>query len=196
MELSTYNTPNVLFLKGCFIQDCLTIEQMYNNKILQSIEPVIDYEETIYDKIPETFSCIECWKKNTNLKCWHCDFNFDNTPIFIPNNVYPSIDPNKKFGSIEVLGNFCSFNCAGKYINTMFIDPEERWEKQNNLKFLYTIFHGKKSFQIPFSPPKTEMLQYGGKLSKKEYKQSINELNKKASRIIINNDIDKIRLKN
>lgn len=194
MELNSYNTPNVLFLKGCFIGDCQSIEEIFNEQILKSIDPVIDYEETIiYDKVPEKFQDIETWVKSTNLKCWNCDFTFNNTPIFIPNGIYPSEKPNKKFSYIDVVGNFCSFNCASNYINTMFINTEERWEKQNSLKFLYKIFNGKELVEIPISPPKTSMIQYGGKLTRKEYKQQIEELNNKISRIKLNNDIDTIR---
>ena len=43
--------------------------------------------------------------KKTNIKCWFCDCNFFNQPIFIPNNIQKITD-SKTINKIDVNGNF------------------------------------------------------------------------------------------
>ena len=78
---------------------------------------------------------------------------------------------------MDVLGNFCSWNCASQYIDT-FYSGEKKWEKHELLKMLYTIFTNKHIDYIVPSPPKTMMKQYGGHQTEHEYREMLMTLNK------------------
>ena len=177
MELDSYDTPNVLFLRGCFLKDCVSIEDIFDERIMgESAAKETDLlpEPIIYDKIPNTFVTMEAWIKKTNLKCWYCDCNFYNIPIFIPRYITDPPDAKSKHGPIGVHGNFCSWNCASYHINLYF--PSNKWEKHRLLRFLYNIFTGKTIGEIVPSHPKTDMVQYGGKLTQTQYKEKLKKL--------------------
>ncbi len=52
--------------------------------------------------------------QKTDIKCWWCDEQFDNLPVFIVNYYRDNI--------YYVFGNFCSFNCALKFNVKMLKD--------------------------------------------------------------------------
>jgi hypothetical protein len=176
-QIDSYEEPNILFLRGCFADDCTTIEDMFDQRIisasLQQTEG-IDVKCIEYDKHPTRFINIESWIKKTNLKCWYCDCNFHNVPVFIPQEVKRSDSPDTNYGEMRVHGNFCSFNCAAAHINIEF--RKCKWEKLEMLKILYYVFTGTQVTNIPPSPLKTNMIQYGGDLSICEYTDSIKAL--------------------
>lgn len=178
MELDNYDEPNILFLRGCFLKNCSSIEDMFDERIMK--ESFLDgktmpLEEIVYDKIPEKFVSLETWVKKTNLKCWNCDCNFYTIPIFVPEYMKDPDVPDRKHGDIGVHGNFCSWNCASFYISLMFRDV--KWEKDSMLKILYTIFTGDTIHTIPHAPSKTKMVQFGGSMTRTEYKNNLTEMN-------------------
>lgn len=98
--------------------------------------------------------------KNTyNKKCWNCCHDI-NTDIIS----YPIKYINKIF---YTNGNFCSYECAGRYIFDNFNDIEI-WEKYNLLNFYYNInTNNKKNITIP--PNKLRLKLFGGDLTREEY---------------------------
>jgi hypothetical protein len=179
MELDSYDQPNILFLRGCFICDCSSIEDLFDEQLVKQSLPESDllYANTIvYDSIPKQFTSVDLWIKKTNLKCWSCDCNFHNAPIFVPASIERSETIDQLTGSMDTLGNFCSWNCAAQYINTHFAG-NKRWEKHELLKLLYKIFTGDIIDEIIQSPPKTNMEQYGGKESQYDYQQNLLVMN-------------------
>lgn len=188
MDLSDYEPPNVLFLRGCFLSDCKSIEDKFDEKLLNegSYGNTYEIKNTTYDKIPKTFTSLESWKKSTNLKCWYCDCTFESVPLFIPKNV-------EKDGSMGVLGNFCSWNCASSHINLHF-DSDQKWEKCLLLKLLYRDFTGDEINEILPAPNKTEMIQYGGKKTPQQFKDELSKKNKQYETAIEHNSIKNLSM--
>ena len=194
LSLDSYDQPNILFLRGCFLGDCNSIEDMFDEQLVnQSMTECEIYEmsNTIYDEIPKTFTTKEEWTKKTNLKCWSCDCNFHNVPVFIPNSLERSESVDNTYGNMDVLGNFCSWNCAAQFIN-LYYTGTEKWEKHELLKLLYKNFTGSTIDEIVPSPPKTQMKQYGGKKTQKEYRDMLITLNDSYITSIRHNSIDHI----
>ena len=197
MNLDSYEQPNILFLSGCFLEDCNTIEDLFDEKIInESLQDARIYEinSIVYDKIPQTFTTVEEWPKKTNLKCWSCDRNFNTMPIFIPLTLIQSDDPKKRCGAMDPLGNFCTWGCAAQYINLYF--PSEKWEKHSFLRMLYKMVTKEHIDEIVAAPLKTEMHQYGGKLTSKKYSELLVDLNSAYKTAIQHNSIDNLQVKN
>ena len=97
-------------------------------------------------------------------KCWNCCHDINSGIIS-----YPVKYINKIF---YTNGNFCSYECAGRYIFDTFNDIEI-WEKYNLLNFYYNInTNNNKNINIP--PNKLRLKIFGGDLSREEYINSNN----------------------
>lgn len=187
MDIEDYEVPNILFLKGCFLDNCSNIEDIFDQKLMIESQQCSDYYEIAnitYDKLPTEFESLSKWPVTTNLKCWGCDCNFHNRPIFIPN----SIEHNNK---MDTHGNFCSWGCAALYIDLHY-NLDEKWEKHAMLRKLYKIFTGNNIKDIIPAIPKTEMIQYGGKKTVKEYRDALSQLNNAYITAIRHNSIDSL----
>lgn len=194
MDLDTYDQPNILFLRGCFLGDCNTIEDLFDERLIGGLVPnqeIYDVKDITYDKIPKYFTCEKSWITKTNLKCWSCDCNFHNVPIFVPTALEKSDDIDNICGRMDVLGNFCSWNCASLYINTYF-SGSDKWEKKELLKLLYKILTGTTITEIPPAPHKTSMRQYGGSKTCQEYMENLIKLNSTFMSAIKHNSISHI----
>ena len=196
MNLDSYDQPNILFLRGCFLSDCKSIEDMFDARVMDEAMPegkLYESKEIEYDTLAKKFTTLEAWASTTNLKCWTCDCNFYTIPIFVPNNIERAKDSTKLCGSMDVIGNFCSWNCASHHINIYFTGSK-RWEKHEFLKVLYKIFTGGVITEdIAPSPPKTNMVQYGGSQTLEEYRAGIYEMSSKYAMSIQSSSMDKIR---
>lgn len=96
---------------------------------------------------------------NNNKKCWNCCHDINSDIIS-----YPIKYINKIF---YTNGNFCSYECAGRYIFDTF-NNIEIWEKYNLLNFYYNInTNNKKNINIP--PNKLRLKIFGGDLTREEY---------------------------
>lgn len=126
----------------------------------------------IYTKIPRRFTDVESWKRViSNLKCWTCDRLPNSYPKFIPMN--PEITPDGE--TCEPKGNFDEWNCVIDYIRKNY--REEAADLEELTCRFASKFLGRKITKIQPSPPKTEMEQYGGTLTSKQYQEKINQLN-------------------
>ena len=67
------------------------------------------------------------WYTSNNIKCWYCDCDFHTVPVFIPNTIYED-------GTMDVFGNFCSFNCCCTYID---VHSDSKNGKKNVLCVCY-----------------------------------------------------------
>lgn len=177
--------PKILFLRGCFLENCNSIEDLFYEKILSDGQIITENSnDIVYDKIPQVFTSVDSWIQTTNLKCWNCDCTFDTLPIFIPLSINTD-------DSMDTLGNFCLWGCAARYINTI-LDYDVRWEAHALLRTLYRTFTGKKIEEIIPAEPKTEMIQYGGKKPSKLYIKQLKELNTSYDTAIKHNSIKMI----
>ena len=163
----------IVFLKNIKIDDYRDIEDEFNDRLLQDITNTESYKtesSSKYDIISPIFESIEKWPKTNNIRCWTCDFTFTSIPVFVP----LSIKQNESKWCISVLGNFCTFNCACRYI----IDYLHR-DLLNNLIKLYDLFYNVKVLKIEPSPNRHIMEKYGGFLTEEQYLSQITKLSRK-----------------
>jgi hypothetical protein len=159
-------TPRHLFLRDTFIRDC---QRSRDDESKDSSS----FKE--YDELPTVFRSLGEWNAETNLRCWHCDLGFSETPVFVPKTIEP------KDGGVVMLteGNFCSFPCAVTWINLQYSNLNDQIEAKGKLCYLYSLYHGESVREIAPMPPKYEMKQYGGHLTATQYreqrKQMINQ---------------------
>ncbi len=99
--------------------------------------------------------------KQTGLHCWWCDHGFDSLPVYIPNQY--------KNGIYYVFGNFCSFNCAGKYNNAMLNDYkyQTRYSLLQNLKIKITG----STQPIKFAPQRELLNTKGGPYTIEQFRK-------------------------
>lgn len=171
--------PNILFLRGVYPDQLETLEEEFGNRLIE--EAGLEFgdcqiglnEEITYDKIPPVFTSLESWPKSTNINCWSCSIEFTTRPYFIPERI-----KNRREGGTEMIthGNFCSANCAIRYLNTDYgqsgsvsSDKLSKWDAYHGVKIVHRIFTSKQPEKIAPSPPKTLMKQYGGELTKAQY---------------------------
>ena len=191
--ISNINYPQILFLRGCFLSDCDSIEDIFDEKLVSEsnlYNKEISINNIKYNKIPSYFTDTNTWIKKTNIKCWFCGCTFFDQPIFIPNNIQKITDSKKIINKIDVIGNFCSWNCAASYIHLHY--NSKKWEMLQLLKILYKIFNGVAIDHIVPAPPKTLMKQYGGDLTILEYKNKIKELNDNYKKSVQHNLISSV----
>lgn len=195
LQLSKKNVfkTGILFLQGVFKRDCKTIEDQFTDALLTDVES--DLNGNSYDKIPVRFTTIKNWPDSTNLLCWYCNQSFKGRPWFEPKSIEPvsngqvgvllSSDKVKKSKnthgfSIITNGIFCSCNCVRSYINLHSADESQKNDRIAMLRgIVYEAFTESTISDIVPSPPYTEMVQYGGELSRCEYRKKVSNLNKK-----------------
>jgi hypothetical protein len=158
----------IIFLEGISQSDYVEMEDNFEQQLLDDISDSSEIHTMIYNKVPNIFTGADTWIKHTNLRCWYCDFTFDTTPIFIPIYMRESHDDTIEMGTT---GNFCSFNCACAYLI-----QHNMTDFYTYLVHLYKVLNNKKISQIIPSPPKTNMVKYGGWLSDMEYINIISSL--------------------
>ena len=164
-----YAAPKILRLKGVRPSDVLSPEDAAENMFLDSVRsdlvPIELPQLTVFEKIPERFAGLESWPTTTTLVCHECGQDFQNRPIFIPSHLCSS-------GEMGVLGNYCSWGCAARWIETQhFRNEDVRWRMRNNLRALYSIFNdGRYVSAIRSAPPRYELRLYGGPYTLEEWR--------------------------
>jgi len=101
--------------------------------------------------------------EKTNIACWWCTYNFDNTPCFIPDRY--------NNGKYYVFGCFCSYNCALAYI--LKDDEYKKNLRISLIKKLYIELYGKDDDLLP-SHPKEILQKFGGEKTIDEYRNPKN----------------------
>ena len=95
--------------------------------------------------------------------CFHCTYNFDNPPVFIP-----------KFeinGSYQVYGCFCTPECAVSFLMNENIDTSTKFERYHLINHLYgKIYNYSKSIK-PAPSPYYMLEKFYGNLSIEEYRK-------------------------
>ena len=173
MSISNFKEPNILFLKGIHREDIISIEDIYQKELLNTVDA--SSAQILYDKIPKSFTSLTHWKKTTNLRCWFCSLRFKTIPWFIIENITYNTD-GKKF---DITGNFCSCGCLMGYVKIHY-NKRDHFDIYNYVYKLYEIFHKKKKNDIKPSPEKFVLDIYGGNLTIEKYQKEImriNELN-------------------
>lgn len=160
------NNDKILFIKGINILDIMDGLNKYIS--INDTHNDFDYNKQLnsqYDKISKKYYNYSAWETN-NIVCWYCTLMFNNKPIFIPVSISKD--------SMEIMGNFCSFGCACKYVNIYYKHNDtERYQYINHLKYLYKNIYNKTISIIQESPDKELLTKFGGNMSVLEYKNKI-----------------------
>jgi hypothetical protein len=156
---------NIIILKGIYPKD-------FNQNL--TIIGKITHDQISYTDIPKRFISKETWPEYTNLKCWGCDEIPQSYPKFIPVN--PVIKDN--MDTCDVLGNFCEWNCAVRYVTKEF-SKEQLWDTLQYVCLFESKFSNSKKEKILPSPPKTILKEYCGSsgITRKQFKERIQTIN-------------------
>lgn len=136
-------------------------EYQYIEKLL------VDNGEVSEDKYHIINTVTDVKSKKSNLRCWHCTYNFDTIPIGLPE----SYDSKSK--TYKTRGVFCSFSCCHAY-NISLADYKvfERLAHLNHIK--RHVFKGDKRENMTITPSldKKVLLEYGGTMTIQEYRNN------------------------
>lgn len=163
---------NVLFLKGVYLSDCKDVNDIMGERLAEIIANGDHQQPTethSWDRIPTQIDLSQPIPVN-NLQCWVCDGTFTWRPVFIPDAIEPSGTKRGEYKPIKPIGNFCSFTCARRYINTE-LPSNIGWDKIELLKIFHNILSNSSNLllDIPTGSPKYEMIQYGGTLTRAQW---------------------------
>lgn len=169
-----YRPPNILRLTGITLADFVPIEDVADQRLIDCAMDVTQEDGRPSDKILRTFTGLDEWPYTTNLRCWQCDFTFDDRPKFIPTYVRETDDGRIEFGAY---GNMCTFNCAELWIIINYAGKEDqRWRAQDNLRLVYFLFTGHHIERIRPAIHKIELKKYGGELDEDSFFRKMREL--------------------
>ena len=119
-----------------------------------------------YSYIPEEENIPLNEKKiTTNNKfkcCWNCSFDIKNQPISFP------IKYNN--GLFYTNGDFCTFECAGRYLLDNYKN-KELWEKYTLLNYYHNKIKNDNNNdnKVKIAPSKLRLIKFGGDLEYEEY---------------------------
>lgn len=156
-----------------------TLESKYH------IYKITNTDREIYNinlKLEDTYTNIDLWDNIKDVACWWCCHTFDTLPIGLPEKYYE-----KKF---QVLGSFCSFNCAMAY--DLSLNDHKMWDRISLLyhlrnKIFLNIYPNndiKILDDIIMAPPRCMLKMFGGKLDINEFREKSIILKKQYRNII------------
>ena len=119
----------------------------------QSIIPGYTSGESYYSEYIHTSS-------NTD-KCWNCYHSI--------NSILTSIPLKYTNGIFYIYGNFCSYECAGRYILDTYND-KNMWETYSLLNLYYNISNHTVGNKITPAPSKLLLKEFGGTMDINEYR--------------------------
>jgi hypothetical protein len=103
------------------------------------------------------------WPETTNIHCWWCCHQFNNTPCCLPEYY--------KKDKFYVSGCFCSFNCTASY--NFSKNDDNMWERFSLLNLMYKKLYNKKFVKISLAPPRETLKIFGGYLSIEEFRENL-----------------------
>ncbi len=174
MSVCTFSEQYILFLKGVSITDIISIEDIFNQELIETDNSLDNNKNDIivWDKIPSAFTTLENWSKTTNIRCWFCTLKFKSTPWFI----ITGINKYSEGKVMDVKGNFCSCGCLMGYVSKNYC-KRENFDIYHNVYSLYKIMTGRSINHIRQSPEMFCLKMYGGELGIDEYQQEIKRVN-------------------
>ena len=126
------------------------------------VEPEIDYytlKSTLLFQYKES-SELKKIPENCNAACFWCCHSFTHRPVILP------IRDTGEY--LQVMGNFCSPECATSYLFDIRQDSHTRWEQQS---LLYRLYGHACNNKIHPAPPRSVLTLFGGNLSIQEYRK-------------------------
>lgn len=179
--METYLQPNILFLRGVFLDDFILIEDLFfqqlqekcDNQIIEKKEPENINQENI--KMPPIFTTLPEWVKTTPLLCKNCSLRPWRIPVPVPTSMTFCVET--RASKIQYNGICCSFVCARSYIDK-YVETNARFDAINMLKKIFKEFTGQNITFIPIAPHYAEMDKYVGStgLTEAEFRKKIDTL--------------------
>lgn len=110
------------------------------------------------------------WPDSSPYACWNCTECFDNSPVGIPTIAMAESYEDKYY----LEGNFCSFNCAGRYLfDTRSRADNELWTIYEIMNFIYNEVNGSEEYEkIKLAPERICLKKFGGHLTLEEYRKN------------------------
>ena len=108
------------------------------------------------------FNKIQQWPFSTDIKCWWCCHNFENTPCGIPIKYTQD--------TFYVYGCFCSFNCGLSYNFNSNID--KKWERAGLIRLLYNKTHNITNCDLDYAPNRECLKDFGGYMSIEDFRKT------------------------
>lgn len=102
----------------------------------------------------------------TDICCWHCCHKFNSMPCGIPHSY--------EDGIFNILGVFCSFNCALTYNYDSKINENDIQERESLLYMMYKKINNVKEIDLPYAPEKQTLKMFGGLLTIEEFRKNQN----------------------
>jgi hypothetical protein len=112
------------------------------------------------------FNKIQQWPNSTDIKCWWCCHNFDNSPCGIPIKI--------ENDTFHVYGCFCSFNCALSY--NFSSDTDKKWERAGLINLLFNKTFNNTD-EVNYAPNRACLKEFGGYLSIEEFRNNTENIN-------------------
>jgi len=106
--------------------------------------------------------------EKTDIPCFWCTHQFNTVPCFLPNKY--------KNGIFEVIGPYCSYECANSY-NFLYIKDHKVWERYSLLYKLHKLTTNNDDVSIHISDPKECLEKYGGNKTITQYREKLNTCN-------------------
>tara|TARA_B100001059_G_scaffold91383_1_gene90261 strand:- start:3232 stop:4254 length:1023 start_codon:yes stop_codon:yes gene_type:complete len=171
-SIESYNIPNsqkTLDLKFDILPNKNDSRENFSidKKPEKQLDDNINNQDTNIKQIWVKLKELECNLHNNIVdkksNCFHCTYNFDNPPIFIPKHEIN--------GSYKVYGCFCSPECAVSHLMNENIDTSIKFERYHLLNHIYgKIYDYKKSIK-PAPCPYYMLDKFYGNLSIQEYRK-------------------------
>jgi hypothetical protein len=143
--------------------------QSPKNDLKQEQPPVIVEQEIDYYNLKSTLLLqykdsaeVKSVPQTSDAACFWCCHSFTNRPV-----VLPIRDTGEH---LQVMGNFCSPECACAYLFDMRQDSHTRWEQ---LALLYRVYGEACNGKIHPAPVRNVLKHFGGNLSITEYRNLI-----------------------
>jgi hypothetical protein len=147
-----------------FLSKPSNITSNINNPIKINEIKVNDNNKQYYNSL-EQFIENKDWIRKTNVKCWWCCHDFDNTPIGLPIKY-----KNNKF---FVTGCFCSLECCSSYNFYENNKVQDEWECYSLINLLSQKL-GYKNI-VKLAPHKIALKIFGGYLDINEFRNLTNK---------------------
>lgn len=131
------------------------------------------------------------WPNYSPYKCWYCCYPFNTAPVGIPESLQADLDDGSddvKY-SFKLYGNFCSYNCAARYLspcnnddhsliinNLDFTQADQRSEQMQLLDLLCHLETNLDiNDKIKLAPSRLCLKDFGGELTIEEFRENFDQ---------------------
>lgn len=162
LPIKVKKSSSDIFIKNSKVKEDKNIKVL-KDEILKLKEKNKKLQSELSIVKPESKKMINYYLTNydQNTKCWWCKHSFDCPAIGLPEN-YSN-------GKFEMMGNFCSFNCAKRY--NLDMNDNNVWKRNSLLDFLYNLTYSEDKEILP-APHWKVLKDFGGNLSIEQFRDN------------------------